>query len=137
MPTPHQRHVGRVSDQFPQPPAGDPHRGRDRGFGQHSAKRGRRAFGGHRGADQCAPWPWFFNHPLLCYNDSTYRNDITGTVVHTRARRRWTPRNLARAELAYDDKVFFGRIAANYMSKRYFTYTNAQYGLGYRRAHAV
>jgi hypothetical protein len=49
--------------------------------------------------------------------------------------------HLARAELAYDNKVIFGRVAVNYMSKRYFTYTNDQYiggrtlvdaSLGYR-----
>jgi iron complex outermembrane receptor protein len=43
--------------------------------------------------------------------------------------------HLARAELSYDNKVIFGRIAANYMSKRYFTYTNGlnsdSDGLGY------
>lgn len=35
-----------------------------------------------------------------------------------------TPKHLLRGEIAYDSDSFFGRIGANYMSKRYFTYTN-------------
>lgn len=35
-----------------------------------------------------------------------------------------TPKHLARGELSYDSTSFFGRVAVNYMSKRYFTYTN-------------
>lgn len=62
------------------------------------------------------------------YNDSTYNNDVTtttGLIVHTAGKTTVdAPRNLARAELAYDNKVVFGRVAVNYMSKRYFTYTN-------------
>jgi iron complex outermembrane receptor protein len=73
------------------------------------------------------------------YNDSTYRNDVvtnTGTVVKTAGKTTVdAPKNLARAELAYDNKVVFGRLAVNYMSKRYFTYTNGlktdSDGLGY------
>jgi iron complex outermembrane receptor protein len=33
---------------------------------------------------------------------------------------------MGRAELNYDDTVLFGRVAVDYMSKRYFTYTNDQ-----------
>jgi iron complex outermembrane receptor protein len=36
-----------------------------------------------------------------------------------------TPKHMLRGEIAYDSDSFFGRIGANYMSKRYFTYTNA------------
>jgi iron complex outermembrane receptor protein len=79
-----------------------------------------------------APGPRFFGTLSYSYNDSTYRNDVvtnTGTVVHT-GKTTVDAAHLARAELAYDNKVIFGRIAANYMSKRYFTYTNDQrYGL--------
>ena len=64
------------------------------------------------------------------YNDSTYRNDVvtnTGSVVKTSGKTTVdAPKHLARAELSYDNKVIFGRIGANYMSKRYFTYTNDQ-----------
>src|SRR5205823_5329924 len=34
--------------------------------------------------------------------------------------------SLATGEIAYDDQTFMGRIGVNYMSKRYFTYTNGQ-----------
>jgi iron complex outermembrane recepter protein len=37
-----------------------------------------------------------------------------------------TPKHLLRGEFAYDSDSVFGRIGANYMSKRYFTYTNDQ-----------
>lgn len=59
------------------------------------------------------------------YNDSTYRNDI-GTYRLVGKTTVDAPKHLARAELAYDNKVIFGRVAVNYMSKRYFTYTNDQ-----------
>lgn len=59
------------------------------------------------------------------YNDSTYRDDI-GTYKLVGKTTVDAPKHLARAELAYDNKVIFGRVAINYMSKRYFTYTNDQ-----------
>lgn len=37
-----------------------------------------------------------------------------------------TPKHLIRGELSYDSDGVFGRVGANYMSKRYFTYTNDQ-----------
>ncbi|NBC37109.1 TonB-dependent receptor [Novosphingobium sp. FSY-8] len=73
------------------------------------------------------------------YNDSTYRNNVvtsTGAVIATAGKTTVdTPRHTARAEMAYDSTTWFGRIAGNYMSKRYFTYTNGlrsdSDGLGY------
>ncbi len=59
------------------------------------------------------------------YNDSTYRDDI-GTLKIAGKTTVDAPKHLLRGELGYDNKVFFGRIAANYMSKRYFTYMNDQ-----------
>ena len=65
------------------------------------------------------------------YTDATYRDDVFNvsgvllaaikgkTVVDS-------PEHLLRGELAYDDGTIFGRIGANYMSERYFTYTNDQ-----------
>ena len=35
-----------------------------------------------------------------------------------------TPKHMLRGELSYDQGPVFGRIGVNYMSKRYFTYTN-------------
>lgn len=64
------------------------------------------------------------------YNDSTYRNNVVqadGSIVLTKGKTVVdAPRNMARAELNYDDTVFFGRVAVDYMSKRFFTYTNDQ-----------
>ena len=79
------------------------------------------------------------------YNDSTYRNDVTapdGSIVHTAGKTTVdAPKHTARLELGYDDTVVFGRVAANYMSKRYFTYTNGlntdSDGLGYVGGRAV
>jgi iron complex outermembrane recepter protein len=35
-----------------------------------------------------------------------------------------TPKHLLRGEIAYDSDSIFGRVGANYMSKRYFNYLN-------------
>ncbi|MDX3910244.1 MAG: TonB-dependent receptor [Sphingobium sp.] len=63
------------------------------------------------------------------YNDSTYRNNVvtpTATVLIKDKTTVDSPKHIASGELAYDGEMFFGRIGANYMSKRYFTYTNDQ-----------
>jgi len=63
------------------------------------------------------------------YTDATYQNDVYNvsgvllaaikgkTVVDS-------PRHLLRGELSYDSGPLFGRIGVNYMSERFFTYTN-------------
>ncbi|MDI1296566.1 MAG: TonB-dependent receptor, partial [bacterium] len=65
------------------------------------------------------------------YTDATYRNDVLDgnqklvaaikgkTVVDT-------PKHMLRGEVNYDQGPIFGRIGANYMGRRYFTYTNDQ-----------
>ncbi|MFM5950374.1 MAG: TonB-dependent receptor domain-containing protein, partial [Novosphingobium sp.] len=65
------------------------------------------------------------------YTDATYRNDVFNlsgvllaaikgkTVVDS-------PKHMLRGELTYDRGPIFGRIGVNYMSRRYFTYTNDQ-----------
>ncbi|NML93235.1 TonB-dependent receptor [Novosphingobium olei] len=67
------------------------------------------------------------------YNDNTYRDNVVvrdsaGNVTSTVLTRGKTvvdsPKHLAHAEIAYDSTSVFGRISVNYMSKRYFTYTN-------------
>jgi iron complex outermembrane receptor protein len=63
------------------------------------------------------------------YNDTTYRDDVVNSVGALLAATKGktvvdTPKHLLRGEIAYDSDGFFGRIGANYMSKRYFTYTN-------------
>jgi len=63
------------------------------------------------------------------YTDASYRNDVLNvsgvllaaikgkTVVDS-------PKHMLRGELNYESDSLFGRIGANYMSRRYFTYTN-------------
>ena len=63
------------------------------------------------------------------YNDSTYRDNVTvgGLVQNIKGKQTVdTPKHLAKGELTYDKGMFFGRIGADYMSRRYFTYTNDQ-----------
>jgi iron complex outermembrane recepter protein len=78
------------------------------------------------------------------YTDATYRDDVTipaavvggtPTVIAIKGKTVVdTPKHLLRGEVNYDNGSLFGRIAANYMSKRFFTYTNgllvASDGLG-------
>lgn len=61
------------------------------------------------------------------YTGATYREDvITPTaVIATKGKEVVdTPKHLLRGEVAYDSDAFFGRVGANYMSKRYFNYLN-------------
>ena len=63
------------------------------------------------------------------YNDSTYRDNVlnaAGALVAATAGKTVvdSPRNIAFGELTYDNQTVFGRVGANYQSKRYFTYLN-------------
>lgn len=65
------------------------------------------------------------------YNDSTYRDDVLNAAGTLLAATRGktvvdAPKHLLKGELTYDYAGFNARIGANYMSKRYFTYTNDQ-----------
>jgi len=60
------------------------------------------------------------------YNDSTYRDNVSPTVLTKGKTTVDSPKHLAKGEITYDRGMFFGRLGANYMSKRYFTYTNDQ-----------
>ena len=89
---------------------------------------------------------WVFGS--YSYNDNTYRDDVVitttlpTTVIPTKGKTVVdSPKHMLHGELAYDDGGLFGRIAAGYMSKRYFTYTNDRWvdgraivdaSLGYR-----
>jgi iron complex outermembrane recepter protein len=69
------------------------------------------------------------------YNDATFRDDVVvpnaapnilPTTIFIKGKAVTdTPKHMLRGEIAYDSDSFFGRIGANYMSKRYFAYTNA------------
>jgi iron complex outermembrane recepter protein len=64
------------------------------------------------------------------YNDATYRNDVRdGAGVLVAAIRGKTivdtPKHLVKVDASYDSDSFFGRVGVNYMSKRFFTYTNS------------
>jgi len=65
------------------------------------------------------------------YNDSTYRDDVrnaAGTLLAATKGKTVVdaPKHLLKGELTYDLGGFNARVGANYMSKRYFTYTNDQ-----------
>ncbi len=65
------------------------------------------------------------------YTDATYRNDVynlSGTLLAAIKGKTVVdaPKHMLRGELSYDRGALFGRIGVNYMSKRYFTYTNDQ-----------
>lgn len=65
------------------------------------------------------------------YSDATYRNDVynvSGTLLAAIKGKTVvdSPKHMLRGELSYDQGPVFARIGANYMSKRYFTYTNDQ-----------
>ncbi len=65
------------------------------------------------------------------YTDATYRDDVynlSGTLLAAIKDKTVvdSPKHMLRGELTYDNGTIFGRIGANYMSKRYFTYTNDQ-----------
>ncbi len=61
------------------------------------------------------------------YTDATYRDNVitpTATIGTKGKDVVDTPKHLLRGEIAYDSDTFFGRVGANYMSKRYFNYLN-------------
>jgi iron complex outermembrane receptor protein len=63
------------------------------------------------------------------YNDSTYRNDVVtpaGTIRTAGKTVVDAPKHLLKGEVLWSGAGINARIGANYMSKRYFTYTNDQ-----------
>jgi iron complex outermembrane receptor protein len=63
------------------------------------------------------------------YTGATYEDNVvtpTTTIAIKGKDVVDTPKHLLRGEVAYDSDSFFGRVGANYMSKRYFTYLNDQ-----------
>lgn len=63
------------------------------------------------------------------YNNSEYQDDVvnqSGAVLAATkgARVVNTPKHIFNADLSYDDGSFFGSAGANFLSDRYFTYTN-------------
>lgn len=65
------------------------------------------------------------------YNHSTYKDDVLAAngalVTATRGKTVVdSPRHMAKGEVVYDDGRFLARVGADYMSRRYFTYTNDQ-----------
>ncbi|MEO6093453.1 MAG: TonB-dependent receptor [Novosphingobium sp.] len=62
------------------------------------------------------------------YNNSSYRDDlVNGAGAITLLKGKTvvdSPRHIASAELAYDGPVLFGRVGANYQSKRFYSYLN-------------
>lgn len=61
------------------------------------------------------------------YTDASYQDNVitpTATILTKGKTVVDTPKHLLRGEIAYDSDSFFGRIGANYMSKRFFNYLN-------------
>ena len=65
------------------------------------------------------------------YNNSTYRDDVVDSkgVLIAATKGKTTvdsPKHMVKGEISYDDGHFLGRVGANYMSKRFYTYENDQ-----------
>ena len=65
------------------------------------------------------------------YNETTYRNDVVnaaGVVTQKIAGATVvdTPRHIGNVELSFDQNGFYARANGNFMSKRFFTYSNDQ-----------
>ena len=61
------------------------------------------------------------------YTDANYQDNVitpTATILTKGKTVVDTPKHLLRGEIAYDSDSVFGRIGANYMSKRFFNYLN-------------
>lgn len=63
------------------------------------------------------------------YTDATYRDDVLNVSGQLLAAIKGktvidSPKHMLRGELNYDSDGLFGRVGVNYMSRRYFTYTN-------------
>lgn len=64
------------------------------------------------------------------YNDSTYRDDVATAsgVIPTKGKTVVdSPKHMLKGEVTWSGQGFNARVGANYMSKRYFTYTNDEY----------
>jgi iron complex outermembrane receptor protein len=64
------------------------------------------------------------------YNDSTYRDNVVTAsgVIPTKGKTVVdSPKHMLKGEVTWKGEGFNARVGANYMSKRYFTYTNDQY----------
>ncbi|WP_425997781.1 TonB-dependent receptor family protein [Caulobacter sp. DWR1-3-2b1] len=75
-----------------------------------------------------ADWSVFGSY---AYNDSSYSDDVrngSGVLVAATAGKETvdTPKHLLKTELAYDNGGLYAKVAANYTSERFFTYTNDQ-----------
>jgi len=65
------------------------------------------------------------------YNHSTYRDDVLNADGSVRSAIKGktvvdSPRHMLKGEIAYDDGHISARIGADYMSRRFFSYTNDQ-----------
>ena len=83
------------------------------------------------GLEAAADWkitPVVSLYASYTYTDATYRDDVVdGGGAVTRLKGRTVvdaPKHMARGEISYDDGAFFARASVNYMSKRFFTYSN-------------
>ena len=85
------------------------------------------------GVEAAADWKITSDISLFAsytYTDATYRDDVVDGAGNIALLKGKTvvdaPKHMVRGEISYDRDGFFGRIGVNYMSRRYFTYTNDQ-----------
>ncbi len=87
-----------------------------------------------RGVEIAGTWrfaPSWSLYGSYSYNQSTFdddSHDATGALI-AKIKDKTTPdapKHLAKGELSYDDGALFGHVGVDFMSRRYFTYTNDQ-----------
>lgn len=84
-----------------------------------------------RGVEAAATWgfaPHWSAYGSWAYNDATYDDNVQplgGAVVPTKGKQVVaSPKQVATAELNYDDGTLWGGVNAHYRSKRYYSYLN-------------
>ncbi|KTW09932.1 TonB-dependent receptor domain-containing protein [Sphingomonas sanguinis] len=84
-----------------------------------------------RGVEAAATWsfaPHWSAYGSWAYNDATYDDNVQplgGAIVPTKGKQVVaSPKQVATAELNYDDGTLWGGVNAHYRSKRYYSYLN-------------
>jgi iron complex outermembrane receptor protein len=84
-----------------------------------------------RGVEAAANWkfaPHWSLYGSYAYNDATYDDNVQpegGAVIATKGKQVVaSPKNVASAELNYDDGKLWGQLSAHYRSRRYYSYLN-------------
>jgi iron complex outermembrane receptor protein len=122
--------AGCLPGQLPQPPAGGAGRIGDPGQSLGAAERRRRPRRRRRSGGQSEARRRLQLSTLsYSYTDATYRDDVlngNGDLSRRSRARPWStaPSIWLRGEFNFDDGQRFFRVGLNYMSRRYYSYTN-------------